>query len=108
MATITTDEEAVLRSFVGQTVDIGILQDSYDRLDNFDKVVLEELNRQLSILVSDTSGVIVVDGLTVNKTENIRALRERIKEFKNGAGTGLEDTQTYGAQISAISRPDYR
>ena len=108
MATITAGEEAVLRSFVGDEVLLSDLQSRYDRLEDFDEVVLEVLRHQLSEFVSDGSAVIVIDGITINNTENIRALRQQIKDFENNGGTGLEEPTTLGAQVRRLTRPPLR
>lgn len=108
MADITVDQEAVLRSFVGQNVDIGDLQEAYDRLGNFDDVVLEVLRGQLSALVSDDVSVINAEGLTLNTVENIRALERAISSFKSTGGTGLETTTDLGVKVIELERPDYR
>lgn len=104
----TDDEEAVLRSFVGDTADLGDMEEAYDRLGNFDEVVLETLRHQLSVMVSDETSLFVIDGMTLNKTENIRALERKIKDFKNQGGTGLEEEQTMGTQVVPMTRPQYR
>ena len=108
MATITAGEEAVLRSFVGDEVLLSDLQSRYDRLEDFDEVVLEVLRHQLSEFVSDGSAVIVIDGITINNTENIRALRQQIKDFESNGGTGLEEPTTLGAQVRRLTRPPLR
>jgi len=108
MATITEGQEAVLRSFVGEEVVTADLQERYDRLDNFDEVVLEVLRGQLAVLVSDGSAVVVVDGITINNTENIRAMRQQIKDFENNGGTGLETTTELGAQVKKVTRKNLR
>lgn len=109
MATaITEDQEAVLRSFVGDLESIGDLQDRYDRLDDFDKVVLETLKSQLAVIVSDETAFFVVDGLTINKIENVRALERAIKNFSNSGGTGLETPPTTGVIVTKMVRPELR
>lgn len=107
-AQITAAQETVLRSYVGQQEAISDLQDSYDRLENFDLVVLEILRKQLAIMQSDEAGIFVVDGVTINKTENMRMLRDAIKDFKNGGTTGLEADPVGGAKVVKLKRPDYR
>ena len=108
MSTITAGEESVLRSFVGDEVLLSDLQERYDRLENFDEVVLEVLRHQLSVLVADGSAVVVIDGITINNTENIRALRTQIKDFESNGGTGLEDTTSLGVKVKRVTRPSLR
>jgi len=98
---------AVLRSWVGEVAEEDDLQERYDRLGNFDAVILETLRARQAVLVNDEPGLFVVDGLTINQTENLRSLTALIGEFETtGSGLDKVSTTTSPEGIYALVRAD--
>lgn len=82
---LTSDEETVVRSWVGTTVSIDVLNERHDRLGTLNGVVLEELRAQLTELSSQPSSLTLPSGLSVQITQNITELQQRIKMFELSA-----------------------
>jgi hypothetical protein len=102
MAVVLTDEDiAAIKSWVGSEWSTSDIEDRFDRLGNFDEVVLEILNQQIADLSAQPSSF-SVPGLSVSQGQNMITLSETIKRFR-GAG-GLAGG---GTRFIKAFRPDY-
>lgn len=90
LVAMTTDQLAVVRSYVGEVVTDADLQARHDRLQNIDSVVVETLRARLAVLANDEPGTVVVDGITISQGENMRQVEKALRDFIAGTGTGLE------------------
>jgi len=108
MTAITDAQYAAMRTWVGTEPTDDELQDRYDRLGNFDKVVLEALEYKLALL-SEQPASLTVPGLSISVGQNMTMLEAAIKRFRSSGGLGL-DTESAGLGFSVvqITRPDYR
>lgn len=108
MDELTDAEEMIIRAWVGDDVDISILQERYNRLGDIDEVILEELNSQLANLLSQPTSI-SVDGISISTGSNVSGLRDRLKDFRAVGGTGVDDTAPSGGiAVHKLVRHDTR
>lgn len=106
MATLTADEIAAMRPWVGPSVTDAELQTRYTRLDNLDDVVEETLQAQLSTLLEQPSSTSLPSGLSVTITQNLTELRQMIKRFQNSTGIDSDSSPIPG--VGKLARADRR
>ena len=94
MMTLTTDQLAYVRSWVGQTETDDSLNERYDRLyvDEEDAAVeatiQESLRAQLQAMMLDQPGSMTIDDISLSYNTNIQYLREQLKKFESESGLG--------------------
>lgn len=110
MPELTEAQITLARSWIGNTESDETLQERYDRLGSLDSAIVESLRAQLAVLVLDQpSSISTPDGLSVQFGENIRALRDTLKNFIQLGGTdSQQDAGTGGGTVTRLERPSYR
>jgi hypothetical protein len=105
---MTEEELAAIRSWVGPGPTDEALEEAYARLGSFDAVVEEMLRVQYTDLISQPSSL-SVPGLSISNGQNLTALENLYKRFKNQGGTGLDDPDTTpGPGVYHLVRQDLR
>lgn len=107
MARLTDAELRAVRAWVGD-VDEARLNERFDRLDDLDELVLEELMAQHSELLANPASI-SVEGISVSYGENLQALERKLKAFRLQGGLHLDDSPpASGPNVTKMVRPDYR
>lgn len=105
----TEAELTVARSWIGNTETDDTFSERYDRLGGLDGAIVESLRAQLSVMILDQpSGLSTPDGLNLQYSENIRALRESLKNFIAIGGTPEDEAGPMGPGLVKMERVDYR
>lgn len=106
----TTDEEwAEARSWIGPNEDQGTFDERVDRLGSVDQSIIESLRQQLADMTfGQPAGLGLPDGTNLQYQENIRAARESLQRFLTEGGTEEDETDIGGANVTTLSRPQYR
>lgn len=103
MATLTTAQLNVLRSYVGDQVTEVVLQERYDRLDsNLSEVVLETLRHRQAQYYNDQATSVSVDGLSVNYSQQISQIQTLIDEFVDQNGIDDDLSSASGTRVSQL------
>lgn len=105
----TADQLKVARSWIGNTETDDVFNERFDRLGlDLDAAIVESLRAQLAALVMDQpAGLGLPDGTNLQYGENIRTLRENLKNFLSTGGTDPA-TSEGGSVVTRIVRDDYR
>lgn len=103
---LTSDELAVVRSWVGAEVTDAELNARYLRLGTITATVEEQLRYDLAVLMAQPARVTLPSGLSVSTADNIKAHQERLNDFLvNG---DLDGVDTSGGGIGKLYRQDKR
>ena len=104
---LTSEQETVVRSWVGTTVSIDVLNERFERLESLNATVAEELQSQLAELIAQPAQISLPSGLSIQTSQNITALQQLIIKFQNS--TDL-DSGTYVTipGIGRMVRREYR
>lgn len=99
--TLPADDLVVLRQWVGTEPDDASLEALYVVYENYDEVVLNVLNTRLAELTLEL-GSVTVPGVSISHSTDLEALKLLLKNFRNGGGTGLEDSFEGGFRTQSI------
>ncbi len=105
MTTLTEGQVKVARSWIGNSEELEVFQERYDRLGSFDDAITESLRAQLAGYALDSPAQFgTPSGYSQNTSENIKSLRESLAKFLEvvvaEAGAGVT--------VAVMRRPDYR
>lgn len=97
---VSADQLEVARSWIGTSESEPTFSARYDRFSAdptvtvpLDAAIIESIRAQLAVLVLDQPAQLSTpDGMSVNYTANIAALRDQLKAFIDSGGTGLIPT----------------
>lgn len=111
--TPSDDELIVARSWIGTTEDEDVFIERCERLGSLDSAIVESLRAQLASLVLDSpASVSTPSGLSINQSENIKALQASLEEFLSIGGTdGIQEEDVSSGSMTVvipIPRRDYR
>jgi hypothetical protein len=105
----TSDQLTVARSWIGETEDDETFSERFDRLGKLDDAIIESMRAQLAVLAFDTpSSLSTPDGLSIQFTENIRALQAQIKSFIAIGGTDGLPEENLGTNVTQAVRTQSR
>ncbi len=112
---VSADQLVVARSWIGTSESEATFNERYDRFSEdptvtvpLDSSIIESIRAQLAVLVLDQPAQLSTpDGMSVNYTANIAALRQQLKDFIDSGGTGLIPT-AMEASVVRMRRSSYR
>lgn len=104
MTTLSSDQELIIRTWVGDDPTSSELEELYDALGSWDEVVTATLRKQVADLTSQPSSF-SVPGLSISIGQQLQAAQLNYKAWLNGNGTGLDGEATMGLLVGQIVRP---
>lgn len=105
----TTSQMAAARSWIGPKETDAIFSERFDRLDSLDAAILESLRAQVSTLIFSQAASISVEDISINYSENIKAITSLIKEFQEVGGTeGLLEKGSIPVNVTKFHRTSSR
>jgi hypothetical protein len=104
-STLTADQLAVLRVWVGDKVTDSDLQARYARLGTLTATAEEILRSQLKKLIDAPSSLSLPSGLSISRSANITALQQTLKELLS---IGSIDGDRGQVAVYPMYRPDRR
>lgn len=102
---LDSEQETVVRAWVGDDVELEVLDERYDRLGTLDATVEEELRYQLAQLKNQPSSLTLPSGLSLSWNDRVRMAQEQLKDFLNH-GSLDDDIVESGTRISKLVRLD--
>lgn len=102
---LSDDQEAVIRVWVGDDLTTSYLEGLYDGMDpsSWDQVVILALRRKIA-LAAEQPASISVPGLSLSWGQQLTSLQATLRDFLQGAGTGLDEESTMGVVIGHLVR----
>jgi hypothetical protein len=105
VATLTDEQWAAAQSWIGNEPRDSF-QNRYSRLGILDDAIRESLRVQLNSLIFGIAVSFTVEDISMNFSENVKAIERRLAEF-NSSG-GAEGGGAGGTIFSKIKRPTWR
>lgn len=99
----TNDEMQVVLSWTGTGETEAKLNERYERLEDMDAVIVESLRYQIAVLRSSPASLRLPSGLSINTSDNIKALEEALGKFVAQGGTSGSATN-----VTKLVRADWR